>query len=67
MSSKKVVILSLTDAHDERLDKIAAENVDLVGRSLRGEPNRSAVVKALIDMCNSAELRAYLETRRQAA
>jgi hypothetical protein len=41
---KKVVILSLTESYDQRLDAIAAELAGDVGR-----PNRSAVVKALID------------------
>jgi len=41
---KKVVILSLTESYDQRLDDIARELAGDVGR-----PNRSAVVKALID------------------
>lgn len=61
MDPKKVVTLKLTEALDRRLDEIAAENVDLVGRSsFSGEPNRSEVVRALIATYDRERLRAYL-------
>lgn len=67
MSKKKVVALSLTDEYDQRLDEIAQENADLVGRTLKGTPNRSEIVRALIDSHDPDALRAFLAQRRQQA
>lgn len=67
MSIKKVVALSLTDEYDKRLDQIAETNADLVGRTLKGTPNRSAIVRALIDSHDPDALRAFLARRQQQA
>jgi hypothetical protein len=71
MSKKMVVALSLTTEHDQWLDDLAADHVEFVGNTLRGEPNRSAFVKAMIQMFRQDRdlLRAFLirNARQQAA
>lgn len=69
MKDQKIVVtLKLTRSLDRRLDEIAAENVDLVGRSsFTGEPNRSEIVRALIDSYDRERLRAHLASRLSAA
>lgn len=64
---KVVVALSLNPQTDERLDEIAQENADLVGRTLKGDPNRSAIVRALIATYDRERLRAFLAGQQQAA
>jgi hypothetical protein len=66
MDTKKTVSLKLTETLDKVLDQIAAENVDLVGRStFTGEPNRSEVVRALIATYDRRRLRSHLIRARR--
>lgn len=64
MSKKHVISLSLTTEYDRRLDEIAREHADLIGSTLNGTPNRSAIVRAMIDVYDSALLRDHLLRQR---
>ena len=59
---KKVVVLSLTESYDQQLDTIAAELAGDVGK-----PNRSAVIKALIDDYNRDRLVRNIRRKRRSS
>jgi hypothetical protein len=60
---KLTVTIKLTRGLDRRLDEIAAENVDLAGRStFNGQPNRSAIIRAFIKAYDRDKLRDVLQS-----